>query len=141
MASRQACLHRMGDSRFPGVLSHADYHIDVFWGMNMQSYASAARRIAVWGVTVVAGLIAGGLCGGCVTYRVSDKLRIGGFPIPAYAWEKSSSLGWVDFVSPLTLPIMAIDFLIGFFVLGGIVFWLLNRKGKRDKTKEPESKP
>jgi hypothetical protein len=90
------------------------------------------QRIVVWCFAIVGGLFGGASCGGFVTYPLSDKLRIGGFPIPAYVWERSDSLRWVDFVGPATITIMALDFLMGFFLFGGILYWLASKCARRN---------
>lgn len=97
----------------------------------MPPHVTLWQRIVVWCVAIVGGLIGGGFCGGFVTYPVSEKVRVGGFPIPAYAWERSDSLGWVDFAGPATIIIMALDFLFGLFIFGGIVYWLASKCARR----------
>ncbi len=82
------------------------------------------------GVALICGFIGALICGGSITYPVAENAWVGGFPIPAYGWELiNNKAGWEDVVSPLTLPIMLIDFLIGFAVFGGVALWLLGRKG------------
>ena len=90
----------------------------------MSSRGMILKRCAVWCIAIIVGLVGGGVFGGCVMYRVSENVKIGGFPIPAYAWERLESGAWIDFVGPFTLPVMVIDFLLGLCLCGGIVYWL-----------------
>jgi len=90
----------------------------------MRSHPAPLRRLVLCLAAIAVGLAGAAVCAGLVTYPISDKTRIGGFPVPAYAWERSDQLGWVDFVSPLTVPIMALDCVVGFLLCGGTVYLL-----------------
>jgi hypothetical protein len=97
----------------------------------MSSRVPLWQRLIVGCLAILIGLLGGGFCGGGVAYSVSERLRIGGFPIPAYCWERLDSGGWVDFISPLTFPIMTIDFLLGFCICAAMVWWLGRLWGRK----------
>lgn len=82
--------------------------------------------------TVRVGAFLAGLCGGVgcavIVYPISADARIGGFPIPAYAFQRlDQSEGWIDFVSPMSFPLLVIDFFLGFYFF----WWMVLRFGRR----------
>lgn len=80
----------------------------------------------VWWIRLFLGLVGGIVCAGIV-YPISADARIGGFPIPAYAWERLESGGWGDFVGALTGPALLVDFAIGFWVFRKASTWIAAR--------------
>jgi hypothetical protein len=87
---------------------------------------SGKSERAVWWICLFVGLVGGTVCAGIV-YPVSADARVGGFPIPAYAWERLESGAWGDFVGALTGPALLVDFAIGFWVFRKASRWIASR--------------
>ncbi len=74
------------------------------------------RRRALSGVSFWSMFVAGivmGLPAVTMFYPVDENTLILGFPLPAAAFERHGE-GWMDFVSPFTIP----------FLIANFIFWL-----------------
>ena len=73
-----------------------------------------SNRGAFW-LRVVLGLVAGGYLSIGLIWQ-SKTTRFFGAPLTAAVFQRSENGYWEDYVGPLTVPSMVVNFVVGFFL-------------------------
>lgn len=63
------------------------------------------------------------------SYYLSETKRVSGIPLPWAAWEYSNGY-WLDFISPISLIFVPLDFIFGIGVTHFLAAFLLFAKNK-----------
>src|SRR4051794_3405445 len=95
------------------------------WFAFRRSAQGRASNRGAFRLRVVLGLLAGGYLSIGLIWQ-SERTRVFGAPLTAAVFQRSENGYWEDYVGPLTVPSMLVNFAVGFF-LPHLAAWIWSR--------------
>jgi hypothetical protein len=115
------------------AIIYAVYKIVIFTQRNLKSviHRAGIKFISYLALDVLS--LGVGVWFVLLTWKWSETVKFIGFPIPAAVWQFSNGV-WLDFISPISLLVWGLDFIIGIGIVHlpvALVLLMKCRKAKR----------